>query len=167
MRAFIAIDVSDKSLLYEKAKSYWHALDKNDISHKPVKKDNFHVTLLFLGEISHEYVNKVCEIIREIDFKPFSFTVTGFNSFGKRVVFFDIKEQEIFKEKHLTILSKLGLKYDKFHAHITISRIKTFKTLPHVKLEPIRIQARDLCLYESTLTSHGPIYRKFCCSCEL
>lgn len=167
MRAFIAVDVSDKSLLYEKAMVYWKVLDKNGIMHKPVKKNNFHVTLLFLDEISHEYVHKVCEIIREIDFKPFSFTVTDFNSFGNRVVFFDIKEQELFRQKHLTIINKLERSYERFHAHITISRIKTFKPLPHVKSNHLKIEAKDLCLYESTLTSQGPVYRKVCCSREL
>ena len=56
--------------------SGWSARDV-----RPVSPDNFHFTLLFLGETSDAQAEKVKEKLAVIKFEPFSITYTGVGAF--------------------------------------------------------------------------------------
>lgn len=121
-RIFIAINFNEgfkKELLSIQKKIDTSFLDANPI--KWTKKDNLHLTLLFVGSPNNleNIFNKIQEIAKK--YKPFSINFKEVNySFNNKMVWV-LGE----KNKTLTSLSNdLGNK--NFIPHITLGRISTF-----------------------------------------
>ena len=173
MRAFVAIDVSSdaiaklqKDILSEAG---WNLRDV-----KPVEPHNLHLTLIFLGEISHNDSDKIKERLTGFQFEPFTVSYSGIGAFPNparaRVVWIGVDSEGVQKLTTLandvvSKVSEIGFKADKpFSAHITILRAKG---------RPIR--AAQICskyhgrtfgsdiiekihLKQSELTASGPLY---------
>ena len=73
MRAFVAVECKSNEIarLQEEmmSSSGWSAREV-----RPVSPDNFHFTLIFLGEISDSQAQQVKEELAGIKFEPFSIT---------------------------------------------------------------------------------------------
>lgn len=130
MRLFVAVDLDEKirDSIYKVAER----LSKLS-GLKLVEKENLHITLMFLGEVSEAKVDLIKEKLSEIKFDPFEISFKGIGFFppkgNPRVVWIGIENGED-KLKYLANevsekLKKLGFKRDKeFSAHVTIARVK-------------------------------------------
>jgi len=174
MRCFIAIDITDQKLLDNLNRI---AVMLNIQGVKPVEKENLHITLKFLGEISESIVQDIISQLEHVSYKEFQIRVSGLDAFPNarrpRVIWAGIKEGHIeliqlqaIIENELKAL-KLKLENEKFHPHITLARVKDNRSIDKVK-EILNIYqneefgiflAKDFVLKQSILTPSGPIYK--------
>jgi 2'-5' RNA ligase len=158
---------------------------------KPIKwveKDNFHLTLHFLGDIPEEKIQEITQALKPIvaDFKTLNFqllnSISAFpNLKDPKVIFLEMKElndgQTVKLQKQIgEALKDLGFEIDPrpFRLHLTLGRVK-FKTSIQIpdfqpslaetnsgwrRPMPItNFQINSLDLMESNLTPSGPIYK--------
>ena len=135
MRAFFAVNLSDntKSRIAE-------AIRATGIDNPPwrwVARDNFHVTLKFLGRVSDEHATGLAEVVSEAcrSIQPFSVTVGELGGFPNlkcpRVLFYRIvdgaRQLARLAERVDESLSTAGVERERraFQAHVTVARIKT------------------------------------------
>lgn len=174
IRTFIAVDFNN----VEVVNNILTLQDRiNDVGAdvKLVEKENLHITLKFLGEVSSSTITSIQKILSEIRFKPFNVVVKDigvFPSYGNiRVIWVGIEEgAEKLKSLQSEIEGKLvalGFKREKeFIPHLTIGRVKSgrnkdrlINTLNEFKDFVFGRQLIDVIhLKKSTLTSKGPIY---------
>ena len=130
MRIFIAIEISDVEIL-KKIQTF---KEEFQIDAKPIKINQIHFTLQFLGEISEEKCEEVKQQLRRITFSQFNLSLKGVGVFpnlkNPRVVWIGTDKMgagkliEITKEIGMK-LESLGFEKDKkFKPHLTVFRIK-------------------------------------------
>ena len=130
MRIFVAIEISDTSVL-KKIQKFQEELR---INAKPIKINQIHFTLQFLGEIDEERCEKVKDQLRKITFSGFDLSLKGVGGFpslkNPRVIWVGINKEG--SEKLIEITDKIGMKLaslgfqrdKKFRPHLTVFRIK-------------------------------------------
>lgn len=171
MRAFVAVDCKSAEIakLQQEmmSSSGWSAKEV-----KPVAPDNFHFTLIFLGEITDAQAQKVKERLSGIKFEPFSITYTGAGAFpnasNARVVWVGVdaegaKKLQALAEKVVLRMADGGFSQDKpFSPHLTIFRAKN----RHVRMSASRYASMtfgtdtidSVHLKKSDLSPSGPTY---------
>ncbi len=141
---------------------------------KWTKKDSFHITLEFLGEIRESDIRKVEKILQ---------LVVGnypiiYHTIGKIQAFPNLRRPKVLVTRVRDItgsnlrlredihkqLCVLGLADDgrKWKPHFTLGRLKEpFKMNALKKMVPLGIswKTKKVVIYESELTSRGPMYR--------
>lgn len=136
MRAFIAVDVSTVDAISKVQKEImmmmssaggWSAREA-----KPVDPNNFHFTLLFLGEIQDTV--PLQSKLSELQFEPFDITYGGIGGFPRpdaaRVIWIGTDSEGSRRLSELagkvaSCVSGLGFRPDKpFSPHLTIFRLK-------------------------------------------
>jgi len=161
VRLFIGIPVPTTSKIKE-------LLENLELKGKKVKAENLHITLKFIGEVksSKEFQDN----LRTINYHKFNLVLQELDAFPKptngRVLF--IKG---YSEGNLEELAKMihnatkNVKLDHpFKPHLTIMRLKEPANLSNI-IERYKgvtfgtIEVTKFNLYESKLTSEGPIYR--------
>jgi 2'-5' RNA ligase len=134
IRAFVAVEVSNtggiEKLQQELACEAGWTCDQT----RPVKNRNLHFTLIFLGDIHLESIDKIKDLISEIRFEPIKITFTGIGGFPNsnfaRVVWVGVDENGRQKlvglaEQVVLKLSQIGFRPNKpFTPHLTIFRVK-------------------------------------------
>lgn len=175
MRAFIAVDLSGE--IKDRLAKVQAGLEASRADVKWVEPENIHLTLKFLGEISEDQAIKVKQILDGVasGFKPFEITLSGIGAFPKldypRVIWIGIEKgkaesEEIAKKLEEELLAA-GFPKDArpFSAHITIGRVRSAKNKEALKEavsstspQPIAQKVSSVILYQSTITSKGPIY---------
>ncbi|MCG8572579.1 MAG: RNA 2',3'-cyclic phosphodiesterase [Spirochaetes bacterium] len=148
--------------------------------YRSVKMDQFHITLLFLGDVEKSLINSLkTELANTIQgFSSFSLTIDHTGCFPpmkeKAHPFSDPKIIYVSGNKgskKVTELAnqirngffKLGFQDKKaFRYHITIARLKypTHNNFQLPQLEPAEFTVDRIILYQSTLTPQGPIYQE-------
>ena len=176
MRAFIAVDISSDAIVKLQKEiistAGWNLKDV-----KPVESQNFHFTLIFLGEIRDEDddISKIKEVMQKgLSFGPFTITYTGIGAFPKpayaRVIWVGVDSEGAQKLTSLandvvSTMSQLGFKADKpFSAHMTLLRAKGRpisasnissqyhgRTFGSDRIDKVHLK-------KSELTSSGPVY---------
>jgi RNA 2',3'-cyclic 3'-phosphodiesterase len=173
MRAFVAIDVSNVSIV-KLQKDILSAAGWNPRDVKPVEPHNFHFTVIFLGEISDHDVDRIKEKLAGFQFESFTITYTGIGAFPHpahaRVVWVGVESEGVQKLTALANdvvanMSELGFKADKsFSAHMTFLRAKG-RPLSATEISS-KYQGRTfgsdridkIHLKKSELTPSGPTY---------
>lgn len=174
IRSFISIDINDQFLL-TKIVRVQESLSGLGAHIKFVEPENIHMTLKFLGEISIVLIEKVKEVLGQIDFEPFIMRIEGLGAFPNirrpRVIWLGVSEgasriveiQRFLEDR----LVRLGFRRERgeFIPHITIGRVRGGN---YERLRKRIVELRDLTigdflvnsvrLKKSTLTSKGPIY---------
>jgi len=178
MRTFIAIEISEtirNALVQIEAHLKYSGADV-----KWVEKDNIHLTLKFLGEVSEEKVDKIKASLDNVakGTKPFEMTVKEIGAFPKieypRVIWIGLDkgrdESKILAEKIDEALSKIGFQKETrpFASHLTIGRVRSPKNKAALKekitscelvcVSPCSVPS--VILFRSTLTPKGSIYTK-------
>ena len=130
MRTFVAVEISKREIL-KKIQTFQ---EKIKIGAKPIRVDQIHFTLQFLGEIDEEKCKKVKDVLNEIDFSEFKISLKGMGAFpnfkNPRVIWIGIEKNGAGKLTELaneigTKLTSLGFeKEKKFKPHLTIFRIR-------------------------------------------
>ncbi len=172
MRAFIAVDLPEN--IRESLVQVEKQLDSDAAKIKWVEKDNLHLTVKFLGEISDEQAEKIKHALSKIKFEQQTVSISETGVFPSedyiKVIWVGIRPNEQIIELHKNIesaLTGLGIKKDtrKFEAHITLGRVRFVKDKPRlvksiksadVKTDEFTISSFKL--KKSTLTEKGPIY---------
>ena len=170
MRVFVAIEISN----YELINSIANFQSEIKIQAKPVKPQNLHFTLQFLGEISEEISQKIKQALQTIEFKTFQVNFKGIGAFPKikspRVIWIGTDESgsnllTSLAKKVENAISPLGFIPAKpFKSHITTFRIKNkigdiSKELEKFKTHEFGSQEiSNFKLKQSVLTPQGPLY---------
>ncbi len=170
MRTFVAVEVSNKDVLDSITKLQFDL----GIRARPVRKQNMHFTLLFLGEISEDDVDNVKKLLSSIVFKPIDMDFTHLGAFPNpkfpRVIWIGVDDIAAAQLVDLAAqveqrLAPLGFKSDKsFKPHLTIFRIKnkqddvSDKIAKYGKVSLGKDIISELKFKQSVLTSNGPIY---------
>ena len=130
MRTFVAIEVDDKDIL-QKIRS---VQESTSFKASPIRIDQIHFTLQFLGEIDEEKCEKVKDMLRTITFSQFDLSLKGVGGFpnlkNPRVIWIGADKKgaekliELAKEIEMK-LTLLGFEKDKkFKPHLTVLRVK-------------------------------------------
>ena len=174
MRTFIAVDILSSDAIAKLQQEIASAARWGPKEVKPVEQQNFHFTLIFLGEIIDSDVDKIKAKMPEVQFEPFTLTYSGVGAFpnqnSARVVWIGLDPEGA---KKLTALAnsvvakmqELGFRADKpFSPHMTIFRAKGAP----VRIDDISTRYNDktfgsdtidrVHLKKSDLMPSGPIY---------
>ena len=164
MRQFIAIPLPEKvkqefSLIIEPFRGIKGV--------KPVRPENMHLTLLFLGDTGTG--NKI-EELRNITFKSFTLKTTSVVLFPERkprLIWIELEKSEPLLDLYNKIAGVFGVN-EKLKAHITLARIKwllpqDYRSVKEEidRVNPVEKEFEVTCfnLYNSKLQPWGPIYR--------
>ncbi|MFP4367598.1 MAG: RNA 2',3'-cyclic phosphodiesterase [Bacteroidales bacterium] len=134
---------------------------------KPVKPENLHLTLLFLGDTGTE--EKFSEL-HKITFTPFTLSTTCIKLFPERkprLIWTEIEKSEELLDLYNKIALVFGVK-EKLKAHITLARIRRLMPQDYrivaEKIDmanPLEIdfEVNRFILYNSELRPEGPVHR--------
>lgn len=163
MRSFIAIEVPFFKGIEELQSSI-------EGKFKAVEKENLHLTLKFLGEISERDVEKIKEEVEKCKTQPFRLKFKGVGFFPNenyiKVVWVGVENPEKIAEMMRCIdshLAKFGFKREKSYVpHLTIARVKGKIKIENLEkfrdMEFGEIEVNEIKIKKSTLTPEGPIY---------
>ena len=174
MRAFVAVDVLSSDAIAGLQQEILSAARWSPRDVKPVERQNFHFTLIFLGEIADSDIGNIKEKMQQLQFEPFTLTYACVGAFpnanSAKVVWVGLDPEGAQKLTALanSVVAKmqeLGFRADKpFSPHMTIFRAK------HIPVRIGDISARysgktfgsdtidRVHLKKSELTPSGPIY---------
>ena len=174
-RTLIAIKIEPGNRLLQAYTKLQNELKNEKI--KWVDRDNFHVTLFFLGDTDEEKISQVRLSLAGLApaFEAFDINLYGMGVFKNmqkpRVLWAGIQDFEPLQRIKQSVdqkMSQLGYTPDKreFRPHLTLARIKWIEDknkLEHLLLEYEQQQWQktrisELIYYESTLKQSGPVY---------
>jgi RNA 2',3'-cyclic 3'-phosphodiesterase len=167
---FIAVDVSSKDNIEKLQHKLQISAGWNTLLLKPVSKQSFHFTLIFLGEVTINTVDKIKSNLSEIQFEPIKITYTGIggfpNSNAARVIWMGVDAEGGRKlvglaKKVRSKMKDIDFRPDKpFTPHMTLFRLKiTTKLLSEYNRMTFGSEViNKVHLKRSDLTSTGPIY---------
>lgn len=135
---------------------------------KPVKKENLHITIAFLGYLNEQAIDNT---IKALEFakktKKFPVELTDIGHFKKRIIWLGASKgsKELIKINKKTIQA-LEIQDKRFHPHATLARNKSLKSKKVSellqKLDGKKFKeeftAKSLDVMESVLKKKGPIY---------
>ena len=167
MRAFIAIETPKEvnNILKEIQKKF-EGSGKINFTNEP-----YHLTLKFLGEISENQCSQIIEILKTVKFKSFSLELTSLGVFPNenyiRVLWVGVKGEEVnlLQQQIDSKLSDIFGKDLRFHAHITLGRVKFVKSKAEMKellktnVPNAKFEVKEFKLIKSELTPKGPEYK--------
>ena len=139
-----------------------------------VKKENFHITLQFIGEVQKSYLDDLVQSLSEIRFSQFDLTLNGINFFNStrfiRSIWTGIREKENLIKLHSKInisIEKAGISFKrrKFMPHVSIARFTRqsgSRFQDYIERNALfssrSFTIENFTLFESVLKSDGPIY---------
>lgn len=175
LRAFIAVDLSNTDAIEKLQKDLVADTRWLPRDFTPVRSQNLHFTLIFLGNITYEIISKVQMALSDLEFDPISLTLRGVGGFpspeSAKVIWIDVDDsgkkalvhlaQQIFSR-----LSNINIKPDRpFRPHLTIFRAKrACLVLTHEVIDKYYDKAiasdtiDSVHLKQSNLTFTGPRY---------
>ncbi|MEM3374830.1 MAG: RNA 2',3'-cyclic phosphodiesterase [Candidatus Woesearchaeota archaeon] len=161
MRLFIAIDIppfEDFLIIQEKIKK---------ITKCTIPK-HFHITLKFLGNVEDNKLKDIIHRLNKISFNEFEIKTEHLGFFPSikkiNVVWLGIEKNQDLIKLNYQINNLLHEFKDthEFKPHITLARTEhnpLLTDLLKIKLDSKKIKINSFKLYESILTSQGPIYK--------
>ena len=140
-------------------------------------RKQLHLTLCFMGEITHTVLDAICYSFSEIKWQPFSLSLEGLGSFPeyhapKKVLWLGIKKSEQLKHLHDKIAKicfhhQTDINNKEFFPHVTIGKVKNCK---REKVEKYikennsfniqKIKISQFYIYESFLSNKGATHKK-------
>ena len=135
MRTFIAINFNET--VKDQIVQVQDALRNSSLKGNFTHRENIHLTLIFLGEISENKIDTIRNIISSIEFKPFEiiFTHTGnFEQDAGKLFWLGTEpcdELLHIQKKLASMLSEAGFSIEsrKFAPHLTLSRKTIIKSI--------------------------------------
>lgn len=182
IRTFIAIPLTLE--IHKNLHDFIHAhgLDDRASGFRPVRAENIHLTLKFLGDVPSTSISAISEQLNAVGKKAFLFpvTVSGVGAFpgwrkNPRVIWVGVQPVEpllhLFREVDAAT-AVAGYQSEKraFSPHLTLARInqqfpaprqaEIITNLMNLKTEPHfgSMTVRELVLFKSVLQPTGPIY---------
>ena len=138
-------------------------------------RDNFHVTLSYIGEVSEDAVEDVDEALASVFAPAFNLQIAGMDSFSQgndpKVIWFGLAPNIALlglKNKVDAALERYGLPFEKrkYIPHVTLARFRqlpdTQKTVDfmqaHASIETDPFPVDEFILYNSISGKDGPVY---------
>lgn len=141
---------------------------------KTVKKDNLHVTLLFLGAVEEDRIREICDTLDSIvkSVKPFYLSLDRYGQFPEngiaRVIYLTGEEgKDNLYDLSRSVrygMSELGFEDDKeFKYHVTVARLIEKTAIrngyePMILKDKLKYLAETVILYKSQLSIKGSLY---------
>ncbi|MDO8529029.1 MAG: RNA 2',3'-cyclic phosphodiesterase [Nanoarchaeota archaeon] len=161
MRTFISIQIP------EEIKKKIIEIQLPDFVGKKIEKENLHLTLKFLGEVSKEQIETIKERLRKIHLKKFAAKITEAGVFNEnfiKIIWLNIENCEGLQKEIDEVLFGLFEKEKRFMGHLTIARVKFCEDRKKV-IEEIRkiktseeFNVESFELMKSDLKREGPVY---------
>ncbi len=158
MRLFVAVDVSEevRRLLWDISRDLRKRLS---VRGNWVPKENYHITLMFIGERPEEEVHRISTLLGGIEARPFKLHLSSVGRFGSRVLWVGVEESEELQFLAKSVNTLLGGDFSRFHPHITLARIKSrYWDLPSLEIPAVEWTVDRFVLYQSLLSPAGPTY---------
>ncbi|MCX7719912.1 MAG: RNA 2',3'-cyclic phosphodiesterase [Dictyoglomus thermophilum] len=170
-RLFIAIELEDS--IKDHILSFQKELKNSVLGDvKWVERENFHLTIKFLGETPENLIDDIKGILDETSyyFEPFYISLEGFGAFpslkSPRVLWIGIEEglgglEKVFDFIEKRLVKKGFRKEDRpFSPHLTLGRVKDrdVRILKDLLFDKEVVLVSSITLFESKLTPEGPIY---------
>jgi len=175
VRSFISIDLEDQQIL-SRITSILSSLQSLGGDLKPVERENIHLTLKFLGNVSAPRLGEVKSSLQEVIFSAFTAEIKGAGAFPNlnhmNVIWVGVNEgwskvEQIYEQVE-KLLSSLGFRRENrpFTPHITIARVRSGRKRDEVAkfLQRLTdesfgtITVDKVRLKQSILSSSGPKY---------
>lgn len=163
MRAFIAgiIDKNQVNSLVQLR----DALAETAVRSRSVPRENLHITLEFLGDITEHQADAVCEALDSLSFRPLPLVIDKLGAFrspdGSLVWAGSSRAPELaaVQRRLHRALKEEGFKLEerRFLPHVTLLRKALQPVLPEV-IEPIEGGISGITLFKSELRREGPLY---------
>jgi len=175
IRGFVSIDLVDEKILSQ-VESIMSSLSSLGGDLKPVERENIHLTLKFLGNVSASRVEEVKAALAQVTFPPFSLEIKGAGAFPNlkrmNVIWVGVGEGwsqvELIFEQTERLLHQLGFSRETrpFSPHITVARVKWGRKrdemaafLGHLTEESFgTFPVESVRLKQSVLSPSGPKY---------
>jgi len=178
-RLFFAIDLSE-DLLNSLKSRFWYWRDDllADFPIKWVDPEQWHLTLVFLGDQNEHSEEVIISVTNEILWSQCRGQARGMGIFERageiQTIYLPVAGSQL-EENQLILRESLGINGIKFdqkpwRAHITLGRVK--KSLSREQDERVRqliesvkntewgdLDTENIVLYSSVLTNSGPIYQ--------
>jgi 2'-5' RNA ligase len=175
IRSFISIDLTAKELLGRLAELQ-RQLSGSEADLKPIKPENIHFTLHFLGEVDPSTLEAVRRDMATVRFNPFNMNLSGVGVFPNlnriNVIWVGVSKGEdevrMLSAKLESALKRTGIRPDTkgFTPHLTVARVRTGRNKDRLaaivsQLKEYEVGSMDVTsirLKKSVLTPQGPIY---------
>ena len=175
IRSFVSIDLEDERILSQ-VESIMSSLSSLGGDLKPVERENIHLTLKFLGNVSPSKLEEVKSALAQVTFPPISLEIKGAGAFPNlkrmNVIWVGVGEGwsqvELIFEQTENLLHQLGFSRETrpFSPHITVARVKSGRKrdeiaafLGHLSDEIFgTFNVESVRLKQSVLSSSGPKY---------
>ena len=153
MRLFIAINLNDK--VKEKLYNIALKLKSQVIKGNFTRKENLHLTLVFIGETND--VTAVKNVMETINLPPFEIKLNGLGKFkraGGDIYWIGTQENKILTDLHQQLSSALlnmGFKIEKrpFKPHLTLGREVVIKERLNMEVPKFNININKISLMKS------------------
>jgi 2'-5' RNA ligase len=170
MRCFISIDLPD-----EVKSKVFHEFDKIPKSlykGKVIEKENLHLTLKFLGDLTNKQIEEVKKILGAIKHKKIRSKIGAIGFFDNedyiKIVWVDLIGenlallQKLIEEK----LSKFRVDDKEFNSHLTVIRVKSvgnkrrfLEEVRKINLKDLTFEIKEFFLMKSELKREGANYK--------
>lgn len=172
-RLFLAIGFDDGlcKKLSQEVKKVKINLDKAEVGYKWVQSENYHVTLVFLGDTGADRKAEITSIMNEMapmlpGFELFVSGVDAFDSEQKaRVIYCGVQNKKILRSMVEKIRERLGCDTaEKYSPHLTIARLRNPGNVKDI-ISPVRrrdffkVPVTEIRLYKSTMEGNYPAYK--------
>src|SRR2546425_7521011 len=175
IRSFISFDLEDEKIL-SRVESITLSLLSLGGDLKPVERENIHLTMKFLGNVSASRLEEIKSSLTQVSFPPFSLDIKGAGAFPSlkrmNVIWVGVGEcwsqVELIFEQTEKLLHQLGFSREvrAFSPHITVARVKSGRKrdeiaafLGHLIDESFgTFNVQSVRLKQSILSPSGPKY---------
>ena len=158
MRLFCAIDLSDT--MKEALTGILRDMKKNGVKGNYTKRENFHITLAFIGEYPDP--DSVIDTLEAVRFAPFDLSLEGVGSFGSLWWAGLSRSEELAKlaksVRHVLADAEIPFDRKKFSPHITLIRQPNREIIPPVEIPKKKMTVQAFSLFRSDRGKDGVIY---------
>jgi RNA 2',3'-cyclic 3'-phosphodiesterase len=176
-RLFTAIELGAEPLHHVTDEQTRLAETMRGASLKWTKRDQLHITLVFIGEVSDERAGQIIEVMRDaIPYPPFRFELGGIGAFpphgAPRVLWMGVKSgaDSIVRVQEMVVdrLEGVGVEREQrpFSPHITLARWRESRPSDRPRQRSAdpptiaRVDVRTVTLFQSRTSSAGSTYTR-------
>lgn len=135
-------------------------------------KFNLHLTILYIGETSEEFLETMKSKLMEIDLQKFDYKTNQIKSFQKSnsrlIVYLGVDKTEIIENLYNLVrikLEEIGLNFEnnKYIPHITLGRkirMKNNKSLQDIYCNSLTLSANRISIMESKKVQNKLVYEE-------
>jgi len=171
-RLFLAIGFEEElcKKLNQEVKKVKINLDKAEIGYKWVQPENYHVTLVFLGNQNEEQKAKITEAVRvlEPELSSFNLLISGVDAFSSekeaRAIYCGVQNKKGLRAMVDRVREAVGYEADSTYTpHLTIARLRNQANVKDI-ISPVRrkdffkVKVTEIRLYRSIQAGSYPVY---------